>query len=110
VDESNPARDRLDLDELVSRIERNQVETRRFAAEQSKLATEASLLAAEQLRIARKVALGPKLTIAIWTALVLSVALLGSQLVLWNTMGSLNTQLSVMQAQLSQIALIVAKR
>jgi hypothetical protein len=37
-------RDRLDLDELISRIERQQAETHKFVAEQHKLMAEAQKL------------------------------------------------------------------
>ena len=52
-------RGRLDLAELVARIERQQEETRKFIAEQHKLAAERDKLAAEALKLHRDRVLAP---------------------------------------------------
>ena len=46
-------RGRLDIDELISRIERQQAETHKFMAEQHKLLAEQSKLQAEDLKLQR---------------------------------------------------------
>jgi len=52
-------RARLDLSDLVARIERQQEETRKFVAEQHKLEAERDKLAAEARKLNRDRALAP---------------------------------------------------
>lgn len=52
-------RARLDLSDLVTRIERQQEETRKFVAEQHKLAAERDKLAAEARKLDRDRTLAP---------------------------------------------------
>ncbi len=60
---SDVSADRLTLDELISRIERQQAETREFASETLKLAAEAGKLQAEEMKIGRDRLLAPWLAI-----------------------------------------------
>jgi hypothetical protein len=52
-------RDRLDLDELVARIELQQAETRKFAVELHKLMREAEKFRAEEIKLWRDWRLAP---------------------------------------------------
>ena len=56
-------RDRLNLAELVSRIERQQEETRKFVSEQHKLESESGKLASEARKLDRDRYLAPWLAI-----------------------------------------------
>ena len=55
---------RLNLAEVVARIERAQAETRKFVAEHDKLAAEQSKLMAETLKLRRARFLAPALALA----------------------------------------------
>ena len=60
---SDVSADRLTIDELVSRIERQQAETRKFVSETLKLAAEADKLRAEEKKLGRDRVLAPWLAI-----------------------------------------------
>lgn len=55
---------RLNLAEVIARIERSQAETRKFVAEHDKLASERSKLDAEALKLRRDRFLAPALALA----------------------------------------------
>jgi hypothetical protein len=60
---SDASTDRLTIDELISRIERQQAETRKFVNEAFKLAAEADKLRAEEKKLGRDRLLAPWLAI-----------------------------------------------
>ena len=68
--------DRLNLAELVARIERQQEETRKFVAEQHKLTAEAAKLASEAAKLDRDRNLSPWLAFGAAAGGVVTVATL----------------------------------
>ncbi len=72
-------RPRLELDELISRIERQQEETRKFVSEQHKLMAEADKLRAEERKLGRDRFLAPWLVIVATVSGLLSIASLVSR-------------------------------
>ena len=56
--------ERLNLDDILARVEHQQAETRKFVAEQAKLSAEQQKLVAESLKLGRDRWLAPIITVA----------------------------------------------